>query len=368
MPPTDQPTHHTRNPTGDQTNHQASHQASHQADNQAGKRWRQTLHHAITRTCYWLRYRLVTLGKRLWHLPKQGVNPWLGLLFYGVLFVHISTHTVAPALDTWMHVGLALLLIVHAGFETAQRAGLYACLAILPALQVVFLLARAETISETSWALLLVYVLLVAVLTVRRALAYEHHAVGLALIGKRGDNWLQHVAWGVFGLLVQLVIALAGALALARLWALYPLASPLLEVSDTSVSGTSINAVTISLLFFAGLAEEWYFRGLFQRAARDAAGWAAGLLMPALITGMVYLLWHNPLLALLQVTVGLLLGLVMYASGSALGVSVAKGLANLSLLMSFSALWRYIVDTSLQVYALGGQALEVTRGLLERFL
>lgn len=359
VPPTDQASHHTSN----QTDHQAGNQTSHQTGNQAGERWQQTLRHAVTRTWYWLRYPFVTLGRRLWRLPKQGVNPWLGLLFYGVLFAHISTHTVSPALDTWMHVGLALLLVVHAGFTTAQRAGLYACLAILPALQVVFLLARAETISETSWALLLVYFLLVGVLTVRRALAYEHHAVGLALIGKRGNNWLQHVAWGIFGLLVQLVIAVAGALVLARLWALYPLASPLLEAS-----GTSINAVTISLLFFAGLAEEWYFRGLFQRAARDAAGWAAGLLMPALITGMVYLLWHNPLLALLQVTVGLLLGLVMYASGSALGVSVAKGLANISLLMSFSALWRYVVDTSMQVYALGVQALDVARGLLERFL
>lgn len=354
MSPTNQPTHHTSNPTSNAT------------DDQTGRRWPKTLRQAATRSWYWLRYPFVTLGKSVWRLPKQGVNPWLGLLFYGLLFAYVTTRAVSPALDAWMHVGLALLLIVHAGFETAQRAGLYACLAILPALQVVFVLARAETISETSWALLLVYVLLVAVLTVRRALAYERHAVGLALGGRgrrSGDNWFKRLGWGTLGLIVQLVIAAGGAFTLARLWALYPLPSPLL-----ALSGTSINAVTISLLFFAGLAEEWYFRGLFQRAARDAAGWAAGLLMPALITGMVYLLWHNPLLALLQVTVGLLLGLVMYASGSALGVSVAKGLANISLLMSFEALWRYVVDTSLQVYTIGMQALEIARGLLERFL
>lgn len=325
--------------------------------------WQQTLRQGARRLWYWLSYPFVTVSMRLWRLPRQGVNPWLGLLFYGMLFAYITTRSLAPGVNVLLHVALALLVIVHAGLETTKRAGLYACVAILPALQVVFMVARAETISETSWALLLVYFLLVGVLTVRRALSYERHAVGLALGRKRHDGWLKGLGWGTFGLLLQLFIAAAGALALQRLWALYPYTTPLLEIS-----GTSINAVTISLLFFAGLAEEWYFRGLFQRAARDAAGWTAGLLMPALITGLVYLLWHNPLLALLQVSVGLVLGLVMYASGSALGVSVAKGLANLSLLMSFSALWRYVVDISVQMYTFGLQALNMAQGLLERFL
>lgn len=325
--------------------------------------WPQTLRQGARRLWYWLRYPFVTIGLRCWRLPRQGVNPWLGLLLYGVAFAFLTTRNVTPGVNVWLHVALALLLIIHAGLETAKRAGLYACLAILPALQVVLMVARAETISATSWALLLVYFLLVGVLTVRRALAYERHAVGLALGRKRHDGWLKGLGWGTFGLLVQLFIAAAGALALQQLWALYPRTTPLLEVA-----GTSINAVTISLLFFAGLAEEWYFRGLFQRAAHDAAGWLAGLLMPALITGMVYLLWHNPLLALLQVSVGLVLGLVMYASGSALGVSVAKGLANISLLMSFAALWRYVMDTSVRIYAFGLRALDIVQGLLERFL
>lgn len=325
--------------------------------------WQQTLRQGTRRLWHWLSYPFVTASLRLWRLPRQGVNPWLGLLLYAMAFAYLTTRNMTPGVNVWLHVALALLLIVHAGLETAKRAGLYACLAILPALQVVFMVARAETISETSWALLLVYFLLVGVLTVRRALSYERHAVGLALSRKRYDGWLKGLGWSTFGLLLQLFIAAAGALALQRLWALYPRTTPLLEIS-----GTSINAVTISLLFFAGLAEEWYFRGLFQRAARDAAGWLAGLLMPALITGLVYLLWHNPLLALLQVSVGLVLGLVMYASGSALGVSVAKGLANLSLLMSFSALWRYVVAISVQMYAFGLQALDIAQGLLERFL
>ncbi|MEM6430522.1 MAG: CPBP family intramembrane glutamic endopeptidase [Deinococcota bacterium] len=293
--------------------------------------------------------------------PRVGVHPWLGAGFYLALFSYVITLSLPTAWMVCIYAALALVMIVHASVE--DKGALYAAFAILPALQTATLLVRVETISQASWSILLSYFVLVCVLVVRRAFTYGRHEVGLALAKTRSQGWLKRLGWGVLGLLLQLCVAALVSLGLREAWRLYPQPLDLLEVS-----GQSINGVAILLLFVAGMTEELYFRGLFQQAAKASLGIVGGLIYPSLVAALVYALWQSPLLGLFQFGVGLALGVVALLTGSALGIAVARGLANLSLIMSFTTLWDYLLETSLELADIAMTIMTMARGMLDRLL
>jgi membrane protease YdiL (CAAX protease family) len=294
-------------------------------------------------------------------MPRGGVKPWLAAGFYTVLLTYITTLNLTDAWFVCIYAALALLMIVHASVD--DKGALYGALAILPAMQTAILLVRVETISQASWALLLSYFVLVCILVVRRAFAYERHEVGLALAKKRSWGWLKRLGLGLVGLLVQLVVAALGGLGLREIWQLYPEPLVLLEISGQTLSG-----VAIGLLFFMGITEELYFRGLFQQTAKVSLGVVGGLVYPSFIAALVYTLWQSPLLGLFQFGVGLALGVIALVTGSALGIGVARGLANVSLIISFTDLGRYLVATSLELADIAVTVVNVARGMLDRLL
>ncbi|MEM7736520.1 MAG: CPBP family intramembrane glutamic endopeptidase [Deinococcota bacterium] len=299
--------------------------------------------------------------RRLVSIPRVGVHPWLAAGFYGVLLIYVTTLNLASAWLVCIYAALALLMIVHASLD--DKGALYGAMAILPAMQTATLLVRVETISQASWAVLLSYFVFVCILVVRRAFAYERHEVGLALAKKRSWGWLKRFSWGVLGLAVQLGVAVAGGIGLRELWQLYPESLILLELTDQTLL-----SVAVGLLFVTGVTEELYFRGLFQQAAKVSLGTVGGLVYPSLIAALVYTLLQSPLLGLFQFGVGLTLGVITLLTGSALGVAMARGLANISLIMSFTDLRLFLVEAGLNLAETTVNVISIARGMLDRFL
>ncbi|MGB7537102.1 MAG: CPBP family glutamic-type intramembrane protease [Anaerolineales bacterium] len=102
---------------------------------------------------------------------------------------------------------------------------------------------------------------------------------------------------------------------------------------------TWVDVVTAALILmvFTGVLEEYIFRGLMQSATMQMMG-RFGLIYVALLFAVLHLGYHSLIDVLFVLMVGLLFGWLVWKTQSLLGVSLAHGIANISLYVIFPVL------------------------------
>ncbi|MEI7771652.1 MAG: CPBP family intramembrane glutamic endopeptidase [Chloroflexales bacterium] len=245
-------------------------------------------------------------------------RPWL-LWIYPLLIAvaEITTVAISPACGLIAHGLLLVMLIIHRAI-TPHEAEQQLTLALLlaPLTRVLSLALPLTHIPQPYWYGMIAPPLLLAAWLVVRRLRLSRHELGV----QPGN------------LLIQAMVAVGG-LGLGAVT--YALLHP------APVTGTAMPSLTWllvpTLLFCGGLAEEMIFRGVLQAAAvRTLGRWA--MLYGALVFTALQIGYRSPEYLLFSLGVGLLLAYAARLSGSILGVALAHGLANVTLLFLMPAL------------------------------
>jgi len=103
------------------------------------------------------------------------------------------------------------------------------------------------------------------------------------------------------------------------------------------VTWVDIVTAGLILMIFTGVLEEYIFRGLMQSATMQMMG-RFGLLYVALLFAVLHLGYHSLVDVLFVLLVGVLFGWLVWKTQSILGVSLAHGIANISLYVIFPLL------------------------------
>jgi membrane protease YdiL (CAAX protease family) len=103
------------------------------------------------------------------------------------------------------------------------------------------------------------------------------------------------------------------------------------------VTWVDVVTAALILMIFTGLLEEYIFRGLMQSAGMQMMG-KFGLIYVAVLFAVLHLGYHSVVDVLFVLAVGLLFGWLVWKTQSLLGVSLAHGIANISLYVFFPLL------------------------------
>jgi len=229
-----------------------------------------------------------------------------------------------------LHAGLILALLNHyvlattGAVETSERdepphpfLDVLLVLSLVPQLRVLSLSMAVESVPDRyAYAIVGAPLLLAAVLAARFVTP-----PGLARHLRPGSWW-------------QAPLALSG-LPLGSIG--YLIAGP--ERSIVSGGSARIFAAAAVIVFLAGLLEELLFRGLIQGALERLFGWGGPLLGSALF-GFVYLGVGAASYWVFIAVLGVVFASVVARTGTVLGVGIAHGLLNVSVLI----VWPSVLD------------------------
>jgi len=231
---------------------------------------------------------------------------WLGLITLAEALVAFG----APEPGLWLHVVILLGLAAHVGLAGRAAEGRLAlALMLAPLIRLLSLGLPLGGVPLVLWYPIVgAPLLLAAFAVVRRA------GLGRAEIGLSAGRPLVQIALAGCGMAigaVEYLILRPPALGLPAGWA-------------------GVIAGGLALLIFTGLLEELIFRGLLQRLAPAALG-AWGLTYVSLLFAVLHL-GHRSLLDVIFVyVIGRAFAQLVRWGGSILGVTLAHGLANITL-------------------------------------
>jgi membrane protease YdiL (CAAX protease family) len=245
-------------------------------------------------------------------LPRPGVllriGGYLFWLLVAELLVNLWYLRTAIVLDG----ALLTTLLVHGSFAPPPERRFVVGLALAPLIRLISLALPLGSLPVTyAWALTGL-TLLVGVVTVIAVLGLTREELALRLDRPR----------------LQLAIGLLG-LPIGTLG--YLILRPASPVNYGSPWPALLVPVLV-LLLFGGFLEELIFRGVLQATAWDLLGWRAVVLV-AVLSAILSLGFLSVLYTMLVFAVGVLFGWLVMRTGSLLGVSLAHGLASVTLLM-----------------------------------
>ena len=258
---------------------------------------------------------------------------------------------VNPQAGLIAHLLLLLALIIHRALARREaEQNLALALLLAPLTRVLSLSLPLDRFPQIAWYAVVAVPLLISTWMVIRRLRLARQELGL----QPG------------GLLLQLMVG-AGGLVLGA--SAYAVLQPALPTGDLSLRALWLPA--IALLLCTGFTEEIIFRGVLQAAALPALGrWA--VVYVALLFAALQIGYLSPWYLLLAASAGLVFGYVVRWSGSILGVALAHGLANVTLLLvmpyladnpssEFTNLAPWILGSSLLLAAIAVAILSRTR-------
>lgn len=209
---------------------------------------------------------------------------------------------------------LVLLMIYRALSRYVATHELALALLPVPLIRVLSLALPLNDLPQESWYGLLGLLLLLSAVIIIRQLRLTLREIGL-----RAGNVLIQAMIAASGLGVGVVAysllrptGAAGSLTLPALW------------------------LPMLMIVFSGLAEEVIFRGVLQATARRGLGRGA-ILYSALIFAVLQLGYQSAEYMAFAFGVGIVFAASVYLSGSILGVALAHGLANITLLVLMPA-------------------------------
>jgi membrane protease YdiL (CAAX protease family) len=146
-----------------------------------------------------------------------------------------------------------------------------------------------------------------------------------------------------FWFFVPLAIAVGFALG----WGEYQILRPGVLIPDFSLR--SVLSLSLTMILFVGLVEEFIFRSALQTVMEERLGSILGLVVASVLFGFMHSGYHIPLELLYVCFAGIIFGLLFWLTKSLPIVALAHGITNVSLFLvapAFSDMLIYIISAS----------------------
>jgi hypothetical protein len=161
------------------------------------------------------------------------------------------------------------------------------------------------------------------------SLVYAPMFIPMYFIVKEGIFSRYEIGITAKGFWFYLPLAIAVGFALG--WGEYNVLRPGVLVPDFGLK--SILILSITMILFVGVVEEFVFRSALQTAMEGRLGSIAGLLSASIIFGFMHSGYHLPLEILYVSFAGAVFGLLFWLTKSLPVISVAHGVTNISLFL-----------------------------------
>ena len=251
-----------------------------------------------------------------------GCSTWI---FWAYLLLitaaELITTFVQPRSGLVLHAGILVVLIVHAAIAPSDREGnLTLCLTVAPLIRILSLSLPLFDFPRMLWYPLVAIPLLVWTTMATRHLRVSRHELGL-----HGRDLLPQL----------LLMGMGFGLGITAYNFLRP--PPLLS----SFTRTTVWLPALSLMVCTGVLEEVIFRGLLQSTAPAVLGRGAFVYVSLLFAALQIGFRSIPQVGL-ALSMGLVFAYIVHRSRSIVGVALAHGTANVTLLLIMPELaWHY---------------------------
>jgi membrane protease YdiL (CAAX protease family) len=240
---------------------------------------------------------------------------FMALYLLGIASAELVTLTINPRSGVIIHAILLGLILVHALLEArSSKHKFLLALGLVPLIRLLSILTALPQFDLIPRYLVIGIPMLLASVAVYRRSGYKPGQIGLA----RG-KWLP----------LQLAVGLAG-VGLGYLEYLILKPQPLVEGFTLG----SIWPTAFILLVFPSFLEELIFRGLLQRASAGSLN-KIGPWYIALLFALLHINTNSWVAVTLAAMVGIAFSFIAARTRSLIGVTLAHGLANISLFLVF---------------------------------
>lgn len=142
-------------------------------------------------------------------------------------------------------------------------------------------------------------------------------------------------------------LPLAFAVGFALGWGEYMVLRPGVLIPDFSLK--SVLTLSLTMILFVGLVEEFIFRSALQTVMEERLGSIVGLIAASVLFGFMHSGYHLPLELFYVSFAGIVFGLLFWLTKSLPVISLAHGITNVSLFLvapAFSDLLIYLIGVS----------------------
>jgi membrane protease YdiL (CAAX protease family) len=269
----------------------------------------------------WLlfRDRFVQSLRRSLDVPT-GKYVLIGLIYLVCISIAETVTTlVEPQLGMALHGLVLVALLIHG--SSIHRGVLRRFLVLLSIAPLIRILSLSLPLQKIGLPLIYWYLVIGTLLFLAAFLAGRITDLQGNRIGWSWRAWPLQAAVGLIGFglgYLEYLILQPGPLAAYRTW-------------------VDIVTAALILLIFTGVLEEFIFRGLMQSASMQLMG-RFGLIYVAVLFAVLHLGYHSLLDVVFVLLVGLMFGWWVWKTHSLIGVSLAHGIANISLYVFFPIL------------------------------
>ena len=234
------------------------------------------------------------------------------LYFLAITSAELLTVYLDPLIGVVCHGIILVALLTQSAFAAdSGRRNLILGLSLVPLIRILSLAMPLVGLPQIYWYPIIYAPLLVATVVVMRIVGLKPNSVGLV----RSD------------LLLQIVIGIGSGLGYGILE--YMILKP--EPLVTSFTLQQIWLPAVVLLMTTGFVEELMFRGVLQRLAEPAMGFWQGIIYISLIFAILHIGFFSAVDIIFVLLVALSFAYAVKITGSLIGVSLAHGIANISL-------------------------------------
>ena len=251
-------------------------------------------------------------------LPRVIYFPWIVATAYlaALGVAELLTTLIAPLVGMILHGLIFSALLTHAAFSIGKPCNRFlVVLALVPLMRLLSLTLPLNQFPPNYRYLVIGIPLFLAVYLAGRATGLQGKSIGLRL------SWRS--------LPLQLLIGISGILlGYIEYLILHP--EPLVMEPRWALIWMPV----MILLIFTGLLEEIIFRGMMQTSSLQYLGrW--GILYVAILYAILHLGYWSLLNFLFVFAIAIAFGIIVRKTGSIVGVSLSRGLTNVSLYLLF---------------------------------
>jgi membrane protease YdiL (CAAX protease family) len=242
---------------------------------------------------------------------KKDLTVFIMYLLF-ISFAEVVTSIVDPIYGIIIHTLLLFSLIALSVFRPKNASNVFLCLSIAPLIRIFSLSLPLSYFPDYTWYIIAGIPMLIAAISLMRIQGLKLSDVGI----NRKKPVLQFLIMltGIpFGVLEYLI----------------------LKPDPITTGLTIIDFIFLAVAFIlaTGFVEELVFRGVFQNNAVKLFGAKTGLIAVSAVFAVLHIGWFNLLDVFLVFFIGLFFGVLMFKTGSLVGVSLSHGLTNVFLFL-----------------------------------